>query len=1042
MESEQTRQPIGAGDASFADQKKLIESQMREINEGLQILAQKIELDTSRGVRNEKDTNMALTLGEELKRLDDSYVEIDQKEADVELQKVGESSQRLRESKYSTPQVVGVAGVSIPQPPPPRTKQEVEEQRREDLSVVLGIPKERINPDLNAVSKRTQLALGLLKDQPTEQEFLEKQYGAGNVRPINIAGKNEFIIKKPDGKFATTDIGGGTKILGSAITEVPTNVAETAAGLSTFYATGGQPAPALLASGATYFSVGTAIDAAAESALGLDPNWERIVSRRGTEAVVGTALGFGIDKTAARFLGNKIGPNFVNEFANNLEASASRLQSRAAAQGLTGEVSIPAAARIGGEILLEEQKRLASVVPSAGFAGSMKRTQQTLRELWNSFSSKVPANPSLFQGLADQNRQIRNGVVEEIAKRSRYPQSVATQAIRNMQGRNIAVQDNQDELGQFLLDALSESEQRAVKIKNETFGDFFDFANQSGFTINPEDLLSTVEGIVRKNNPKGAYDSSATNSVLSRLTARADAENLLNQKLAIQQKLISENKGVPRQLKKEIKDLESAIGPIDAHEFDSWIKAFRDARPDNAAGASTKDQLSGMIAGDMSALRRSSFGQYEATLPDGTQRNLGDLYDETVKTYDQRMSFERNLLGSILREDLGEMSTSPRQAVSATMREPYTIKKVLDAVSFLEREDPTKSGLTKKVTEMMQSQYFSSLGYGMPGVSVSSIKYDPAIMDALFGQSSKRITQSLDALNKQIVAKKLPANATFQDVIDLGNALDTNTRNRVLKNIYLRLEAEKELQSVEARTIFRLAKKTNFQRVDSDSLNRAILSDASTVTDVKELMLDMSRMSATDRNAYKGDFIRGILEAFPGGKAPQGKPFVPIFDTEKFVTSMTSPSGKSPLRTKIETVLGKDDAQFLYDLANAYNANIITNVPIRDNWRTTMGAGGVSVYLAQGVTSSIRNRLMAAMLSSPIAKRPGMAEKFAAVISNTGRDEAWADAFKAAFTTRIGLTALSRQMQDDPEFATYVTETARQFAEDDKILSETLGEEE
>jgi hypothetical protein len=992
--------------------------------------------------------NEIIILREEAESKSDRYADLKYEiETAPELTKIQQASEQLRSGgykQYTDPNAVFIGMRSKAFMSPKIDVKKTREALVEQVSVLTNTPKERVNPQ-NELPASDKFALGAIQSPEMRARYLATQNKNFQILPIDIDGKTEFALKKPDGSVFTTAEGGFSGFAGAAIVEVPILAAEVATFSGTLGATK-SPTISLAASSGVRAVGGAAIDAGIEKAFGLDPQWFNAFTRRGTEAAIGLVSGATIDKATSKYLANRVAPEFANNFAKELQASVSRLGLKESKIAATAgrpirEITVPIGAELGGPVALQSQQFLAGEVPTAGFVGSMKRTQETIRYLWDGIINKTPINPQMFRQVADQQRKNQDAIASEISKRANMSEGAVKSIMEQQSQRFANIVADEDALGKTLLQFLNDAEEKAVQIKNETFNKTFGLANNAGFSISPQELLEQVSRIRREEFSKGAANDAAAKSVEARLFKRANSNQLLEEALEKANKYEEVGKLVPFELQKEIDDLASMSGPIDAFEFDRWIREMRDSRPDEMAGASTKDQFSGKIATRMSEYRRSLFDQYNTTMPDGTSVNIGKLYDDAVNVYNQRMSFERNLLGRVLKEDSGETKMFPREVVSAVMSEPTKIQNVINAIRQYELQDPQKAGIADSLIKQMQAVYFDRLGFGRPGVNVSSVKYDRNMMRELWGGSADRIMKSMDELTASMKTLKAGANITYDDVARMSSALDEKTRKNVIKQIALRNQAEQKLEALQSSEIFKLAKKGDFKSIDPDALSKSILSESSTASDVEKIMLQLGKMSTSARNLYKGDFMRALLQSFPGGASPSGAPYTPMFDTDAFVKAWQSPVGKSTFRRKLETVLGKNDAQFLYDLANVYNANTIKNVKDSEFLRATTGTGGnVSVYLAHGIASDTRNRINATLLTIG-SKRKSLVTALAKNSLPGQVDNVYRQMLKDAFTTRSGLMSLANQASNDEEFSSYLIELGNQFIQDDEELSRIMGEE-
>lgn len=944
------------------------------------------------------------------------------------------------ESSYVRPLSSSAPVYTAPKINVKKTREELQKQ----VAVLTNTPVEQVNPK-NELPASDKFALGAIQTPEMGARYLAAKKPNINILPIDVNGRTEFAIKKPDGSVFTTVEGGFSGSLGSAIVEVPIVAAEIGAFSGTLASTK-SPTLALASSSAVRMAGGAAIDAGIEKAYGLDPQWINAFTRRGTEAAIGLVSSVAIDKATSKYLANRVAPEFANDFAKELQASVSRLGAReskmATAAGRTArEITVPIGAELGGPVGLESQQILAGEVPTSGFVGSMKRTQETIRYLWDGIINKTPVNPQMFRRVAAEQKKNQDAIVSEVSKRSNMSVGVVESTLERHSQRFANIVADEDALGKSLLQFLNDAEEKAVQIKNETFNKTFNLANDAGFSMSPQELLEEVSRIRREEFSKGAANDAAAKLVEARLFRRANSEQLLEEALEKANKYEEAGKLIPFELEREIDDLASMSGPIDAFEFDRWIREMRDARPDEMVGASTKDQFAGRIATRMSEYRRNLFDQYNTTMPDGTQVSIGKMYDDAVNVFNERMSFETNLLGRVLKQDNGEAKMFPREVVSAVMAEPAKIRNVLKAIRQYESQGPQKAGIADSLTKQMQAVYLDRLGFGRPGVNVSSVKYDRNMMRELWGASADRIMKSMDELTSSMRTLKAGANIAYDDVLRMSGALDEATRKNVIKQITLRNQAEQKLEALRSSEIFKLAKKGNFESIDPDALSKSILSESSTIGDVEKAMLELGKLSPSARNLYKGDFMREVLNSFPGGASPAGAPYTPMMDTQAFVKAWDAPVGKSTFRRKLETVLGKSDAQFIYDLAKVYNANEIKNAKNSEFLRATTGTGGnVSVYLAHGIASGTRNRINAALLTAG-SKRKSLAASLARNALPGQVDNVYRQMYKDIFTTRTGLMAIANQAKDDEDFSSYLIELGNQFIQDDEELSRIMGEE-
>ena len=470
---------------------------------------------------------------------------------------------------------------------------------------------------------------------------------------------------------------------------------------------------------------------------------------------------------------------------------------------------------------------------------------------------------------------------------------------------------------------------------------------------------------------------------------------------------------------------------MDFKAFDAYIRAFNDARPDNAVGGTTKDVFGAGVSAELSELRRNIYSKFNATAPDGTVKNLGDEFQKATELVQARGAFEKNTLGGILKEAGGEASATSRQIVSSVMGDPAKINRVLQAAKELELADPTQVGVANNLQGMMRLQYLNDHGMGSKK-GVARLDYDQGMLDSLYGNKAAAAARGLDSINDKLRVLK-SANVpemTLTDLNALSSALSKDARDEVANGIIKRNALEKQEEALVRSSIFKAATKGNFENIDPDLLSKSILSKASSIGQTKTTMAKLSQASLESRNLFKGDFMRNLLDEYPGGTPSAAAPYTPLFDAKKFLADWESPTGKSQFAQKLETVLGQKDAQFIYDLAKVYEGNTIADIAAKGaNLRTLKSGSGVTFVLPiTPILSAVRNRYLAAMLSTG-SERYGLKSALARNALPGEVNDAYVKMFNNTFATRQGIMALANQASSDPEFSAELQNAVKEFEE-------------
>ena len=1029
--------------SEIATKKAEIESEFSKINQTNQIIAQNLR-DAKAAGDDEKYQSLIgklRTVKDREEFLQGQYTSLQEQEAKPELEKISKRREELERTAVSTYMPFG--GMMFSSEPAPPTK----ERARELVAEIYNAPVGKGGMAAEQLPAGVRASVGALPTPEGELEYLKKTYPKANIVPIDIAGKTEYLIKNQDGTSLTTLDKGVAGTAGMLAVEAPIALGSTAAGIGTAIATK-SPVTATLAAGGTELALGTAADAITRAALGMPQQFGEDVSRRGLQAGIGTALGLGIDVVPSAVVAARMPSNFQNEFLKSYQESVKRL-------GLP-ETAIPAGAQFGQQGIQAAQE-LSGQFPKAGIAANMRKAQESIRTLFEGVKKGVPATANDFSAIAVNQKGQRDALKNSISRATEKSEAVIESAMEKI--LKSRAKTNVDDLGNILRTNIEAAEAQAIKSTTEQYDVLADVAERAGFQISAKDLLNVVSTIKGKKNVGGAFDEAAVKGVENRLREVRDAPVLIydaGEKLKsvrkslatltkerLSGKKISKTRlnqikanelryqGEVQNLSKEIQRLQGINKPLDFKAFDAYIRAFNDARPDNAVGGTTKDVFGAGVSAELSELRRNIYSKFNATMPDGTVKNLGKEFETAAQKVQARGAFEGNTLGGILKDVVGEQAKTQRDIVSSVMKEPSTINRVLQATKELELADQTQAGITDKLQGMMRLQYLNDLGMGRKK-GVARLDYDQGMLDSLYGNKSAAAARGLDSLNEKLRVLK-SANVpemTLTDLNALSSALSKDARDEVANGIIKRNALEKQEEALVRSSIFKAASKGNFENIDPDLLSKSILSKASSIGETKTTMAKLSQASLESRNLFKGDFMRNLLDEYPGGTPSAAAPYTPLFDAKKFLADWEAPTGKSQFAQKLETVLGQKDAQFLYDLAKVYEGNTIADIAAKgSNLRMISGGGGVTVIApVVPIISGLRNRYIAAMLSTG-SERYGLKSALARNALPGEVNDAYVKMFKGAFATRQGIMALANQASSDPEFSAELQNAVREFEE-------------
>lgn len=963
---------------------------------------------------------------DDIERLQGEYTLLQEQEAKPEQERISKLGEELRQP-YASPPPMGYSpyglmpgsmpGAPFPEPVNYPTAEEDRQRKRDIVAQIYNAPVGKGGMAAEQLPAGVRGGVGALPTPEGELEYLKRTYPKANIVPIDIAGQTEYLIKNQDGTSFTTLDKGVAGTAGMLAVEAPIALGSAAAGIGTAIATK-SPVTATLAAGGTELALGTAADAITRAALRMPQQFGKDVSRRGLQAGIGTALGLGIDVVPSAVVAARMPSNFQNEFLKSYQESVKRL-------GLP-ETAIPAGAQFGQQGL-EAAQELSGQFPKAGIAANMRKAQESIRTLFEGVKKGVPATANDFSAIAVNQEGQRRALANSIARTNNKSVTIIDDSISKI--LKPRAKTNVDDLGNILRTNIEAAEAQAIKSTTEQYDVLADVAERAEFQISAKDLLDELPAIKGRINIGGAFDEAAVKGVENRLKQVRDAPKLI---AAAQAKLKrAKTPGQRQDLTAEIQRLESINKPLDFRAFDAYIRAFNDARPDSAVGGTTKDVFGAGVSSELSKLRRDIYSRFNATYPDGTVRNLGDEFQTATDLVKARGAFEGNTLGGILRDVVGEQARTPRDIVSSVMKEPSTINRVLQATKELELADPTQAGITDKLQGMMRLQYLNDLGMGSKK-GVVRLNYDQGMLDSLYGNKAAAAARGLDSINDKLRVLK-SANVpemTLTDLNALSSSLSKDARDEVANGIIKRNALETQEEALVRSSIFKAASKGNFENIDPDLLSKSILSKASSIGETKTTMAKLSQASLESRNLFKGDFMRNLLDEYPGGTPSAAAPYTPLFDAKKFLADWEAPTGKSQFSQKLETVLGQKDAQFLYDLAKVYEGNTIIDIAAKGaNLRTLKSGSGVTFVLPiTPILSGVRNRYLAAMLSTG-SERYGLKSALARNALPGEVNDAYVKMFKGAFATRQGIMALANQASSDPEFSAELQNAVKEFEE-------------
>ncbi len=966
--------------------------------------------------------------------LNNEFAKLVEQEKQPELERISSLRKEL-EKPITAPSssymgFAGYSGVGVSPQVYDTSQPSYEEQKarqREVVGELYNAPPSDGGRAAEQLPAGVRFGVGALPTPESELEYLKMQYPDARITPMSVGNSTEYLIKTKDNKTFTTLDMGLAGFGGAALVEAPIVVGSTAAGIGTALATKSPMAGTAAATGVEA-ALGAGADIITRAALGMPQSAAttgEIAMRRGSQAAIGGALGVVGDVGIPRLMKFRTPEGTANEFIEQFAGPSQR----------TG-IPLPPGAQFGPSGLQGAQE-LAGDFPTSRLGGQFRTRQFDLLERFQPIRDLAERSTNDYANVAFNQAQRRNELSTIIAQNTNQNQQIVDGAVDRLIYRDRLLQPSgrstTDTLGETLRDSVLAAEEKVIKDKNQKYQDVLDLADQAGFSMSAKDLLNTVESMAASINRSNALNDSAIVGTMNRLQERVDAPA----KLKFFQKYINSrtNRGFPisEADTKKLDRLKNLARPINSTDFEKYIQAFREARPDDPRAGTSKDVFGTQIASELSKYRMNVYSGLNANLPNGTTVNVGDLFRDASAKVNESKAFQENLLGSILKEAGGEQSNSPRVIANAVMKDPFNMERVLQAARNLEAADPTKAGITKNLQEMMQNQYIDEMKVTSRG-SLSQLNYDKGKLDVLFGPDAGKTARGLDTLNERLKTIKGVSLSDFNrnDLMTLSSALAKSDRRKLAEQIIKREQTKKLEEELAASEIFKAAKNGQFDNIDPDVLSAAVFSGTKP-RDVEIAMAQLNKVSPDARNMYKSDFARSILDRYKGGERTTAQPFAELFDVNKFLADYGTPTKPTELGRKINTVLGNDMATRIYDIAKLYQGYGIREASQKDlNARIVASSKAVNVLLPIAkLTTYARNRLLA----EGLANSSGSNRLRAALARNAmpgDVNDAYMEMFKSAFKTRQGLTSLMRQASGDPEFSAELQQAAKDFEEREK----------
>jgi len=853
---------------------------------------------------------------------------------------------------------------------------------RRGLSSAFGVPEENFITDTGLPAEiRGDLAV-----MPTDEDramYLNRMF-PGQVVPIPQDGKTNFLIREGEYLRLVDEAGGSV----GDIVSFGLGVAKEAPALAVSIMTGGPAArsgkfvASSIAGSGGYGVTGGLQDAAVRKAYGLDARPGEIVARRGIEAgmMAGADLGFmGTAKFVARRLAGK---KIENKLVQNLMESREIL----AKEGV--KIDQTAGAKFGQAGLMAEET-LARMKGGGSIARRRNSNMEQLANLAEAWRGAADPERVAAKTLSNIKGEIE-GLAGTISQKELSAKAVIK---RRLESRLSDLQQqgfSKRKAGEQLRDWIAAAEEAEIQIQNKNFGGFNQALNESGYAV--------------------PYDQ-AINMIRSTYQGRPGFK-------AVPKKEFHSIVGEIERLKK--------ADPNGALSFDAMQNLRRKLSNvgGDLPGSSPEKTLAKLAAEDLDSKLTMTLSPERRT----EWASINESYRN------DRLQFERGSIGRILKEQFGAEAMVPENIVGTLTKYPSVADDVLKAI---ERTTPDQ---LPQFRETLKSSYLDSIGLTQrSGIDPSKVKpYDQDMLSILYGDAKgAHMAKKLDTLYDTLGAQKVKLNKITPDELQkLEKALSRDEVAQVTREIAEAQKLRNDEELLLNNSVIAKAKQGNWADVNNGALASAAIAPSTRASEVSVLVNRMKKASPDELDAFSQDFVVELLNNYTaGGMAMNRAPFIQMPNASRFLEDIgrlpgTQPtqSGRELLR-KMDGVMGQRQSRKFVAFMEQVHANQTNPNPItKDEIRTVLGFGGVSAYLAEGISGWGRNQLMGVAFGSKTLEP--FIDVMVRDVGSRQAEEALTKMVTGIYMSDRGRRALAQGMSRDPEFAARMAEMTEAMARD------------
>jgi hypothetical protein len=563
----------------------------------------------------------------------------------------------------------------------------------------------------------------------------------------------------------------------------------------------------------------------------------------------------------------------------------------------------------GGSAKTEKRLQTAQKLPNWMIGRDVLDSAKRLERIKDDSLSFVQKGDAMYGDtlkVLQEERQALEGILSQYNRE--MAQSVRVQVDDELRNFMRAPKQDKEEAGAYLFSQLRGTKEAANKIKNETYNPHWERADSMGISVDPIKVAERIE----KQYFSRIFRNPKLQAEIDQLRKRPENAKRIETINNILQREGLAEKTITR-LNLEKQNLEQLSGPLTLRQLDDLVKQFQEAFPESGlVGAPTKQQTAGRAAQTIKGFRDEILAE----------NNLLDSWNNATSVYRQRLGFEEQQLGALLKETLGRSDLTGSQIVSKIISDPRIAEDVLNATALL---DPANA---QKVAYSLQRSYFDQIGLtGRKTGDLNQFNFDSDVVKRLFAfdkkgnpnliygeRMVKKLEQLRGAINKADVDySKISRNELFE----LESVLTENSINELTGKIIGRLKVQKEIDLFKNNALLDAASLGH-----REAIERAAFPEALWSAPPEKVRKILGKFGTKDQEMMRGDYIEYFFAKYPP-KSDSAWGDVVLWDGDQFLKD----AAKKP--AIIANLRAATSDKFVDDIIAASNVmQTIRNVPV------------------------------------------------------------------------------------------------------------------